>query len=164
MSTDKFVGVVQAEWLETGREKKLLGDFLYVDPSGRQWKAPKGSIIDGASIPRLFWTIVGSPFDEPYRKASVVHDVACAKKTVRWEDVHRMFYYACLCGGVSTIKAKVMFAAVFKFGPRWDAGGADIRASAIRVPEETLISEFESLRQRIETENPSLERVEQLAG
>jgi hypothetical protein len=165
MSTyGRFVGDVITQWLDTDRQMKLLEDFLYVDASGRQWKAPKGFIIDGASIPRLFWPIVGSPFDPRFRKASVVHDVACVEKTVHWQDVHRMFYYACLCDGLNTIKAKVMYAAVFRFGPRWDAGGAVVRASGIRVPEDQMIRNLESLRQVIESENPSLERVEQLAG
>lgn len=63
---------------------------------------------------------MGGPFEGQYRNASVVHDVACVKKSEKWEDVHRMFYYAMRAGGVSETRAALMYAAVYKFGPRWD--------------------------------------------
>src|SRR5262245_48593654 len=100
-----FIGDVVSKWLIDDVTMELLEDFAYVDPKGKRWKAPKGSIINGASIPSIFWTPVGSPYTGPYRKASVVHDVACDTKTDTWQDSHRMFYYAMLAGGVSDEKA-----------------------------------------------------------
>jgi hypothetical protein len=115
----KFVGTVTATWLD-GRQMRLTEDFSYIDPSGKRWEAPKASIIDGASIPRVFWTAVGGPFEGDYRNASVVHDIACVLKKEPWRDVHLMFYNAMRCGGVPEKRALVMYAAVFKFGPRWN--------------------------------------------
>ncbi|HEX9286889.1 MAG TPA: hypothetical protein VF999_06440, partial [Thermoanaerobaculia bacterium] len=46
-----FEGSVKTEWIEANRKMKLLEDFGYVDGKGVTWPAPKGSIIDGASIP-----------------------------------------------------------------------------------------------------------------
>lgn len=114
-----FVGEVVARWLIDGRRMELAADFAYVDPSGKRWAAPKGSVVDGASIPQVFWTAVGGPFEGTYRNASVVHDVACVVRDERWEDVHRMFYYAMRAGGVSEFRAAVMYGAVYRFGPRW---------------------------------------------
>lgn len=115
-----FNGTVVVEWLNSDhRAMRLLKDFSYTDPGGTDWPAPEGSEIDGASIPRLAWTVIGSPFVGAYRSASVIHDVACKEKTRPWEAVHVAFYNAMRAEGVGTIKAKIMFAAVYHFGPRW---------------------------------------------
>lgn len=118
----RYEGSVQTEWDETGRVMSLLSDFAYVDPQGIRWHARKGSVIDGASIPRALWSVIGSPFTGRYRAASVIHDVACDEKTRPWEDVHRCFYHAMRCSGVPAKQAAVMFWAVFRFGPRWQSG------------------------------------------
>jgi len=115
-----FVGDVVAVFLADGRRMQLNADFAYISPSDKRWEAPQGSIVDGASIPQVFWAVVGGPFEGQYRNASVVHDVACVKRSEKWEDVHRMFYYAMRAGGVSETRAALMYAAVYKFGPRWD--------------------------------------------
>jgi Protein of unknown function (DUF1353) len=61
-----------------------------------------------------------------YRNASVVHDVACDTRDHPWQDVHRMFYEACRAGGVGEQKAKLVYAAVYHFGPKWAPGGASM--------------------------------------
>lgn len=38
---------------------------------------PKGYCYDGASIPRLFWRVVGSNTDNKFLIAALVHDVLC---------------------------------------------------------------------------------------
>ncbi len=95
----RFEGEVKTEWLENGSSMRLLEDFHYIGPENDRWTAPAGDIIDGASIPRGLWTIVGAPFDGLYRKASVIHDVGCVRRTRSMEDTHRAFYYACRLGG-----------------------------------------------------------------
>jgi hypothetical protein len=97
----------------------LREDFAYIDSMGRRWLAPTGTVVDGASIPRLFWTVIGSPFAGKYRNASVVHDIECDEMRQPWQEVHRMFYEACRCGGVDEAQAKTMYYAVYHFGPRW---------------------------------------------
>lgn len=119
----RFEGNVQTEWLDLvgdHRRMRLLSDFAYVDPNGLEWEAPNGWIIDGASIPKIFWTAVGSPFEGPYRRASVIHDVACDQKIRPWQAVHRTFYNAMRAEGLGAIKAKIMYAAVYAGGPRWE--------------------------------------------
>lgn len=122
-----FVGNIKAEWLESdsARRMRLLAPVAYIDPHGKQWPVPEGAEVDGASIPRAFWTFIGSPFVGEYRKASVVHDYYCDTKTESWQDTHRMFYHACLAGGAKPSQAKIMFTAVFLKGPRWGYGFSD---------------------------------------
>jgi len=125
VSSGKFVGSVKTEWLHGyGRPDRvmvLLEDFAYVDANGLRWVAEKGTCIDGASIPSVFWTLIGPPFVGQYRRASVVHDAFCKTQRRSWQDTHRMFWEACLAGGVPSPKAKVMGYGVYRFGPRWDA-------------------------------------------
>lgn len=161
----KFVpDVVHTKWIADRDAMELLADFSYIDPNGKVWLAPKGSVTDGASIPRLLWTVIGQPFDKDYRLAAVVHDVACVEKKSRWQDVHRMFYYACLCNGLARIKAKIMYYAVYKFGPRWGPGAPPKGVPMAPVSEEYIRREIKEMIDIIEREDPSLERLEQLAG
>lgn len=152
----RFVGTVKTEWIDPDRKMRLLDDFVYVDSVGVDWRAPKSSVIDGASIPRLLWTLVGSPFTGKYRNASVVHDVACDARLRPWEAVHRMFYEACRCGGVDEQMAKVLYAGVYHFGPRWAPSGA-----ALTEPRPLATAEqFEQLKSYVESSNPSLRAIE----
>ena len=115
----RYVGAVQAQWLPDGRTMRLLAPFTYIDAEGTEWNAPAGSVIDGASIPKVAWSIIGGPFEGKYRDASVVHDVACEQRARPWEAVHLMFYAAMLTSGVDEVQAKQMYGAVYWFGPRW---------------------------------------------
>jgi hypothetical protein len=78
----EFQGTVKAEWIRDGSSRKfrLLEPVTYVASNGTIWKAEAGSIVDGASIPQPFWTILGAPTTGAYRDASVIHDVYCENK------------------------------------------------------------------------------------
>jgi hypothetical protein len=111
-----FSGNPKTEWLvdENGadRDMALIEEFWYLDPDGRKWVAPKGSVINGASIPRPLWSTVGSPYIDDYRRASIVHDVACNDPIVQRKNADSMFYHACLAGGCSFFQAKLLYAGV----------------------------------------------------
>lgn len=102
-----------------GRDIRLEQDYGYRDSGGRWWPVPAKTKSDGASIPRLFWSVVGGPLDGPYRNAAIIHDYYCASKSRPWRAVHRMFYDAMIASGVGGIEAKLKFYAVYRFGPRW---------------------------------------------
>ena len=131
-----FIGRVVAEWLQDGRLMKLVEPFAYLDSKGQRWDAPAGSIVDGASIPQFAWSIIGGPFEGRYRNASVIHDIACVQHQRDWQDVHNVFYMGMLASGVDRMKAKIMYSAVYHFGPRWPAvreTGARDRAGNYRT-------------------------------
>lgn len=119
VSWGRFEGQVVARWHDDGREMTLVEPFAYFDPRAVRWEAPAGAVVNGASIPRAFWSVIGGPFSGRFRNASVVHDVACVERSRDWRDVHRMFYEACRCGGVAAVTAKTMYYAVHHYGPRW---------------------------------------------
>lgn len=171
----------QVELLPDGRNLELLADFGYQDPRGRLWTATKGSIVNGASIPEVFWPIVGTPLIGKYRDASIVHDEACVRKSEDYRDVHRMFYEACRCSGVPDHQAKLLYAAVYHFGPAWEkrpvmevreSEGPDgdlVSTTVTRmVPESLPISPppqssvVDKLKSLIDSKNPSLEEIQSL--
>lgn len=118
-----FEGNIDARWLrDDGKDRRmrLLADFAFIDTGGFRWRAQAGDTIDGASIPEAVWSIVvGTPFIGDYRRASVVHDVACEKKIRTSRDAHRMFYEAMLADGTERHRALLFYTAVRLFGPHW---------------------------------------------
>ena len=139
MGHGKFSGEPESIWLtEDGtedRSMKLLRVFTFHDPSEQLWSAPAGVVIDGASIPRALWTVVGSPYTGDYRRASVVHDVACVaaggdKDKRRAAD--RMFFHACRAGGCSIWQSIVLY-----LGVRIGAAAAEVPAWHAAIATET---------------------------
>jgi hypothetical protein len=149
----QFFGCVRVEWQADGREMRLLEDFVYRDQHDTDWDAPTGADVDGASIPQFLWASVGSPYTGKYRLASVVHDIACCRKERPWRDVHRMFYHACRCAHVPAMRAKLMFAAVYAFGPKWPED--EQRAFPSFTPRQ-----FDALCEWIEATDPPIEAIE----
>lgn len=164
----KFTGRVAVEWL-TGetpeRNMKLLEPFTFTDVTGKRWHVPAGTVVNGASIPRAFWSLVGSPFTGNYRRASVVHDHYCGTKDEPWRAVHKMFYNAMVAGGVDALEAKLLYSAVYGGGPRWETivtknlEGGEQR---IVIPRSATISDQALLDtvSWIRATDPSLEEVE----
>jgi hypothetical protein len=123
-----FSGEPETTWLTQegtpDRLMKMLQPFSFTDPSSKVWRAPTGSLIDGASIPRALWTVVGSPYTGDYRRASIVHDVACDDaggdpKKRRAAD--RMFFHACRAGGCSIWESTILY-----LGVRVGGAAADV--------------------------------------
>jgi len=65
-----------------------------------------------------------------------------------------MFYDAMMVNGTNPTKAKIMFAAVYLAGPRWDTE-RDIST----IPSVTLIQEMQWCAQWIEEVSPTRERI-----
>jgi hypothetical protein len=119
-----FEGDVETRWLVHGgadREMELLREFAFVDSKGYRWVAHSGEKVDGASIPEQVWsTVAGTPFIGEYRRASVVHDVACDRHEKTSREAHRMFYEAMRTDGTEKARALLFYTAVRLFGPQWD--------------------------------------------
>jgi hypothetical protein len=167
-----FIGNVSVSWLTqpgADRDMKLNQDFGFEDSGGLVWTAKKNAVVNGASIPQIFWSTFGSPFIGDYRRASVLHDYYCDVKTRPSAATHLMFYEACLAGGVEIVKAKTMYTMVKTFGPSWTvvADGIDINEHTVIQRGGTLIfsrtmprPEFSEMVEWIEAENPTIERID----
>ena len=168
-----YSGYVEARWENDGRNMILLRDLAYLDPQGVTWTAPAGSEVDGASIPRSLWSIMGGPFEGKYRNASVLHDVAYEQQKRPWEDCDRMFYNAMRCSGVSAAEAGTMYYALYKFGRHWKTMrrakpvkiGGKMVARGEEIPRAIPVNsdQVNEARDWIRSSDPSLEQIEERA-
>lgn len=125
-----FYGVPAVEWIQSGRSDltiRLLRPFTFHRLHKQEdITVPAGFDCDGASIPRLLWTLVGSPMTGRYRDAAIIHDWLYHQSR-RWprakrsrKDADRVFYEAMRANGVGYERAHIMYWAVRLFaGSRW---------------------------------------------
>ncbi len=118
--TSKYEGEATVTLLDDGRNVRLESELVFIDADSLRWPVPKGAVVDGASIPKLFWSVIGGPFEGKYRKASIIHDWFCDRRTRSWQATHKVFYEAMLASQVLVAHAKIMYFTVLRFGPRWD--------------------------------------------
>jgi len=73
----------------------------------------KGFFWDGASIPRVLWPIIGSPFSPRFMAPSMVHDYLYSqgKKGAR-KTADRLFRKLLMANGVSKELTDAMYAGV----------------------------------------------------
>jgi len=118
---------IVTEWLDTNghRDMKIMTPSKYVDKRGIPWHVFQGEVINGAGrrwhskLLLLLACRILPKFVGRYRTASVFHDRYCdVKQRPSWM-VHRMFYECMRCKGVGWIQARIMWAAVRVFGPRF---------------------------------------------
>lgn len=116
----------------TGKYPRMASkdDFVFKAPDGRKWKAPKGTITDGLSIPTILLPfalpLIDGVWAPKYRGAALVHDAYCAEAntkgtsyaSAKWQDVHWMFFQACVAGGAPVATAFTLYAAVMMKGPK----------------------------------------------
>lgn len=84
---------------------------------GKEYQFPilKGFCYDGASIPRVFWRLIGSNTDPRFLIASLIHDVLCLNHNYVANDRNfssKVFRALLREAGVSKIKAQTMYLAV----------------------------------------------------
>jgi len=118
----RYTGKLILEPLQGGQQMRTALEFGFLDADGRHWFVPPGTSVDGASIPKALWSLLGlgGPWEGKYREASVVHDYHCAIRSTDWQSIHRVFYRAMLVSGVSERCAKLVYAGVYFAGPRWE--------------------------------------------
>lgn len=119
----RFLGDVVVQFLvepdKSDRIVRVWQKFVYVDSKGNIWLVPEGAVLNGASIPRILWTLYGSPFVGDYRRAALVHDYGCAIRSRPAKLTHAAFYDGCRTDQLRRSKAFVMWSMVEAFGPNW---------------------------------------------
>ena len=138
----QFSGEPSTRWLtQTGPDRNmiLLEDFWFEDRKENRWEASRGAAVDGASIPRALWSLVGSPYTGDYRRASIVHDVACVEAegdAAARKAADKMFFEACREGGCSIRESIILYIGV-RIGAWW---GSTLTAQedVIRVHENSV--------------------------
>jgi hypothetical protein len=118
MMNAAFSGEPRTIWkteTKPDRSMELIDDFWFDDRKGKRWLAAARESVDGASIPRPLWALVGSPYTGDYRRASIVHDVACVEAGTDHaarKKADKMFYEACRAGGCSVAQSILLYVGV----------------------------------------------------
>ncbi len=155
------------EHVNDGQLMELQDERLvFKDQQGDEWVAPKGTLTDGASIPRLALTITDDRHRREFLKAAVLHDAYCgiANKNVPgspWrtrppEKAHRMFLEAMIDGKTEHVLAHTMYAAVLIAGEEQNCPLEEVR----EISDESLLREFTSTRTWIAKIRPSPDEIE----
>ncbi len=105
-------------------EHRLHGGLTYRDCSGETYAVPDKVVVNGASIPRGAWSLIGyTPFSGRLQRPSILHDHLCETVQFTAEKVHRLFYETLISEDVPKTDALLMYAAVNHFGPQWNEPG-----------------------------------------
>lgn len=115
-----FSGYPETIWNgnNNDRDMTLKFDFSFTDKNGKIWTSPAGSFVNGATIPPVLWSVIGSPYTGKYRRASVVHDYFVGEDVnpdvplVERKEADRMFHEACLFDGCNPEFAATLYIAV----------------------------------------------------
>lgn len=140
LSTPVRVASRQQEFFPTANR---LG---FVDSEASRWVAPRRTLTDGASIPSIFVPIIGARRSPEFVNAAAVHDAYCGignetlseYQSRTWQETHRMFYDALRAGGTEEIRAKVMYAAVYLGGPRWQDDKRNLKTVPVPAMQQTM--------------------------
>jgi hypothetical protein len=118
----RYTGKLILEPTNSSQQMRTVLEFGFLDTDGKHWLVPRGTSVDGASIPKALWSLLANLWEGKYRDAIVMHDHHCAVRDMDWRSVHRMFYRALLVSGVPVSGAKLVYAGVYFAGPRWPNG------------------------------------------
>jgi hypothetical protein len=152
-----YIGKFVAEFGDDGRKVTLMEPYSFIDPGGQEWNVPDGYKTDGASVPSALWALY-PPFTGNYRSAAVIHDYYCDSKERSWQDTHKVFYFAMRAAHVDEKTAKIMYGAVYLFGPRWGPGTAPgQRGAPVNATPEQQAKVVKELQGLVEKDNPDLD-------
>ena len=98
--------------LVDGKDLMILNKELSFQFDGILYFIPKGFTFDGASIPQLFWSVIGSPFDEDFREPACIHDWCYITKCLKYHDANMIFRRQLIKQKVSVWKYNAMWSAV----------------------------------------------------
>lgn len=99
-----------------------LVEGLVVTVGGLRFVVPAGFVTDGASVPPIFWPVVGHPYSPSSLRAAILHDYLCRLREasgLESRSAHLVFYSALRAEGVALPRAAAMTVAVLLFGPEW---------------------------------------------
>ena len=94
---------------------EFTAEFVYDNEPVRVC-VPVGFKTDGASIPKVVWSLVGSPWTGKYTKAAMVHDYLYRIRIYSRKRSDLIFYQAMKILGVPLWKRWAMHKAVRMFG------------------------------------------------
>lgn len=120
----QFNGEVVLEELDKGYWK-LQDNFSYENDCINV-TVKSGFTTDGASIPKIFWSIIGNPLENDLLKPAIIHDGLYTLMKISRLECDKMLKDMLLFNGVSKIKAFFIYYAVRLFGgSHWKSDTTD---------------------------------------
>jgi hypothetical protein len=110
----QFNGDVILEELDNG-SWELQDNFSYEDDY-IQVTIKSNFITDGASIPKVFWSVVGNPLENDLLKPAIIHDGLYTLMQLKRLECDKLFKDMLLFNGTSKMKAYFIYYAVRLFG------------------------------------------------
>jgi hypothetical protein len=110
----QFNGDVILEELDNG-SWKLQDDFSYEDEYIKI-TIKSNFITDGASIPKLFWSIIGNPLENDLLKPAIIHDGLYTLMQLKRLECDKLLKEMLLFNGTSKMKAYLIYYIVRLFG------------------------------------------------
>lgn len=94
-----------------GKHWELTEDLTLTTPAGDVIVVPAGFVTDFASIPRVFWSLIGDP-GGPWAPAAVVHDYLYRTGLLPRAEADAIFRDVMAIHGIRGTKRWVMWATV----------------------------------------------------
>ena len=108
---------------------ELMKDYAVIiiteDRNKKRLKIHAGFQSDGASVPRIAWSISGLTPDGMLRAGALMHDYLYRIRghflsaPTKRKDADKVFYDLMIAAGVARYRAWIAYRAVRLFGPRW---------------------------------------------
>ena len=91
----------------------LVEDFYYQDDEFNvNLIIKKGFIYDGASIPRMFWRLIGGKFQPKFQRGATIHDKLYNKNIFDRKKCDQIFRKILIEDGCSKALANTMYSAL----------------------------------------------------
>jgi hypothetical protein len=90
---------------------QITQDCFFIVDGVKYW-IPNGYWYDGASIPRIFWSLVGSPFQPKFLAPALWHDWGYLTHVLPRSVYDEGFRTLLMDCGVGSFKARIMWSAV----------------------------------------------------
>jgi hypothetical protein len=104
---------VNTKALDLARHRhELEEDCVYWTKAGEIIVTKKGFITDGASIPRIAWSLIGSPMRGKYVNSAFIHDDLYKRGLYSRKKTDDIFLEAMEMLGVNWLRRKIMWVAV----------------------------------------------------
>ncbi len=95
-----------------GDQDYILLDDLVYENNALIITVKSGFWFDAISIPKIFWTLIDSPFTGKAVRAATIHDGLYASQALPRADCDKIFLECMKCDGVSYFKRYAMYQAV----------------------------------------------------
>jgi hypothetical protein len=110
----QFNGDVILEELGNGSWK--LQDYFSYENDSIQVAVKSDFVTDGASIPKVFWSVVGNPLENDLLKPAIIHDGLYNLMQLKRLECDKLLREMLLFNGTSKMKAYFIYYAVRLFG------------------------------------------------